>query len=76
LVAAHKKTNDFYIGSASTDKIYARFYRHLINLTGSKIVKLAVHKYGIDNFAFIVLEIFTEKTTVENNKNLLDVEDF
>lgn len=25
---------------------------------------------------FIVLETFTEKTTVENNKNLLDVEDF
>jgi len=72
----NKTTNDFYVGSASTDKIYTRFYRHLINLTGSKIVKLAVNKYGIDNFAFIVLETFTEKTTVENNKKLLDVEDF
>lgn len=72
----NKTTNDFYVGSGSTDKIYTRFYRHLINLTGSKIVKLAVNKYGIDNFAFIVLETFTEKTTVENNKKLLDVEDF
>lgn len=72
----NKITLDFYVGSASTDKLYTRFYRHLINLTGSKIVKLAVNKYGIDNFVFIVLETFTEKTTVENNKNLLDVEDF
>jgi group I intron endonuclease len=72
----NKTTKDFYIGSGSTDKLYTKFYRHLINLTGSKIVKLAVNKYGIDNFAFIVLETFTEKTTVENNKNLLDVEDF
>nr|QJQ35121.1 GIY-YIG endonuclease [Fusarium musae] len=72
----NKITNDFYVGSASTDKLFTRFYRHLINLTGSKIVKLAVNKYGIDNFVFIVLETFTEKTTVENNKNLIDVEDF
>ncbi len=72
----NKITKDFYIGSASTDKLYTRFYRHLINLTGSKIVKLAVNKYGVDNFVFIVLETFTENTTVENNKNLLDVEDF
>lgn len=72
----NKITKDFYVGSASTDKLFTRFYRHLINLTGSKIVKLAVNKYGIDNFVFIVLETFTEKTTVENNKNLIDVEDF
>lgn len=72
----NKITKDFYVGSASTGKLFTRLYRHLINLTGSKIVKLAVNKYGIDNFAFIVLETFTEKTTVENNKELLDVEDF
>ncbi|RYE15303.1 MAG: hypothetical protein EOP34_03725, partial [Rickettsiales bacterium] len=72
----NKITKDFYVGSASTDKLYARFYKHLINRTGSKIVKLAVNKYGVDNFMFIVLETFTEKTTAENNKNLLDVEDF
>ena len=54
----NKTTLDYYIGSASTDKFYTRFYRHLINLSGSKIVKLAVKKYGIDNFAFLVLELF------------------
>ena len=72
----NKTTLDYYIGSASTDKFYTRFYRHLINLTGSKIVKLAVKKYGIDNFAFLVLELFPEKVNVENNKKLLDLEDF
>ena len=72
----NKKTLDFYIGSASTNNVYTRFYRHLINLTGSKIVKLAVRKYGLDDFSFIVLETISEITTVKNNKNLLDLEDF
>lgn len=72
----NKSNLDYYIGSASTGKFYTRFYRHLINLTGSKIVKLAVKKYGIDNFAFLVLELFPEKVNVENNKKLLDLEDF
>jgi hypothetical protein len=33
----NKITLDYYIGSASTDKLYTRFSRHLINFTGSKI---------------------------------------
>lgn len=69
-------TNDFYVGSASTNRFFIRFSNHLINLTGSKIVKLAVRKYGIENFCFMVLEVFPEKITVENNKKLLDIEDF
>ena len=69
-------TGDYYIGSASTDKFYYRFYRHLINFTGSKIVKLAVKKYKIENFAFLILELFPEKVNKENNKKLLDLEDF
>lgn len=69
-------TGDFYVGSASTNKFYTRFYRHLINLTGNKILKLAVRKYGIKNFSFMILELFPEKVTVENNKKLLDLEDF
>lgn len=72
----NKITLDYYIGSASTDKFYTRFYRHLINLTGSKIVKLAVKKYDLNKFAFIILELFPEKVNVENNKKLLDLEDF
>ena len=72
----NKINKDYYIGSASTGKFYSRFYSHLLNLTGSKTVKLAVRKYGIDNFAFLVLELYPDIVTVENNKKLLDLEDF
>ena len=33
----NKKTKDFYIGSASTNRFFIRFKNHLIHLTGSKI---------------------------------------
>jgi group I intron endonuclease len=67
---------DFYVGSASTGKFYSRFSNHLFNFHGSKIVKLAVQKYNISQFAFLILEIFPEVVTKENNKKLLDLEDF
>ena len=72
----NKETSDYYIGSASTGKIYARFVNHLFNFNGSKIVKLAVKKYGISSFAFMVLELYPEIINKENNKKLLDLEDF
>nr|YP_010845487.1 hypothetical protein QQP14_mgp06 [Aspergillus affinis]UPW99839.1 hypothetical protein [Aspergillus affinis] len=72
----NKITLDYYIGSAATGKLYSRFHKHLISLVGSKIVKNAVRKYGIDNFGFIVLELFPEQVNKENNKMLLDIEDF
>jgi group I intron endonuclease len=65
-----------YVGSASTGKFNSRFRRHLFNFQGSKIVKAAVKKYKIDNFAFIILDIFTEIVNKENNKQLLDMEDY
>lgn len=72
----NKVTLDYYIGSASTGKFNARFTNHLFNLNGSKVVKNAVKKYGISSFAFIVLELFPEVVNKENNKRLLDLEDF
>lgn len=72
----NKVTLDFYVGSASTNKFYARFSNHLFNFNGSKIVKAAVKKYKISEFAFIILELFPEIVTKENNKKLLDLEDF
>jgi group I intron endonuclease len=72
----NKMNLDFYVGSASTNKFYARFSNHLFNLNGSKIVKLAVKKYHISQFAFLILEIFPEVVSKENNKKLLDLEDF
>lgn len=37
---------------------------------------MATTKYGLNNFAFIVVELYPEKINVENNKKLLDLEDF
>ena len=72
----NKVTLDYYIGSASTDRLYSRFCNHLLYFRGSKIVKLAVTKYKLASFAFLVLELFPEVVTKENNKKLIDREDF
>jgi group I intron endonuclease len=69
-------TGDFYIGSASTNRFYARFSNHLLYFKGSKVLKHAVKKYNLSNFAFLVLELFPEVVNKENNKKLLDLEDF
>ncbi len=71
----NKKTHDYYIGSASTNRFYARFSNHLIYFRGSKLVKNAVKKYGLENFAFLVLDLYPNVVTKENNKELLDLED-
>ena len=72
----NKFTLDYYIGSGSTGKLYARFVNHLFNFNGSKVVKNAVKKYNISSFAFMILELFPEIINKENNKKLLDLEDF
>jgi len=72
----NKVTLDYYIGSAATDRFYARFSNHLLYFRGSKIVKLAVRKYKLSQFSFIILELFPEVVNKENNKKLLDLEDF
>lgn len=72
----NKITGDYYVGSASTNRFYARFSNHLLYFRGSKVLKYAVKKYGISNFAFIILQLFPEVVNKENNKKLLDMEDF
>lgn len=72
----NKFTGDYYIGSASTGKFHSRFQNHLFNLNGSKVVKNAVKKYKIHEFAFLILELFPDIITKTNNKELLDLEDF
>ena len=71
----NKTTKDYYIGSAATNRFYSRFSNHLIYFRGSKIVKLAVKKYGLSNFAFIILDLYPNIVTKENNKELLNLED-
>jgi group I intron endonuclease len=68
------KTGDFYIGSAITNKFYSRFYKHLIKGIGSKYVNNSVKKYGLENFAFVILEFFPEEVTSKNNKDLMSLE--
>ena len=72
----NKVTLDYYIGSALTGKFYARFSNHLFNFNGSKVVKNAVKKHRISSFAFIVLELYPQIVNKENNKKLLNLEDF
>jgi group I intron endonuclease len=72
----NKVTLDYYIGSASTNRIHKRFASHLVNFSGSKVLKNAVRKYKISEFAFLVLEIFPEVVNQENNRKLLNLEDF
>jgi len=49
----------------------------MINLIAmSKILKNAVRKYKIENFAFLIIELFPEIVNKENNKDLIDREDF
>lgn len=72
----NKETLSYYIGSASTGRINSRFTSHLIYFNGSKVVKNSVKKYGLHNFVFIILELFPEIVNQENNKELLNLEDF
>lgn len=71
----NKITTDYYIGSASTNRFYARFSNHVIYFRGRKIVKSAEKKYELKNFAFIILDLYPNIVTTENNKELLDLED-
>jgi hypothetical protein len=71
----NKITKDYYIGSAVTNRLYIKFSNHLIYYRGSRILKSAVKKYKLGNFAFIVLELYPDIVTKKNNKELIDLED-
>jgi hypothetical protein len=71
----NKITGDYYIGSAVTNRFYVRFSNHLIYFRGSRIIKSAVKKYNLKNFAFLILELYPNVVTKENNKELIDLED-
>lgn len=68
-------TENYYIGSASTNRFMSRFTKHLISLIGSKVVKNSVLKYGLSNFAFIIVEYYPDPINRDNNKLLLQLED-
>lgn len=72
----NKESLNYYIGSASTGRFNSRFTNHLLYFNGSKVLKNSVKKYGLHNFAFIILELYPEIVNQENNKQLLNLEDF
>jgi hypothetical protein len=67
-------TGDFYIGSAISNRLYYRFYRHLIKGLGSKPVSNSVNKHGLENFVFVILEYFPVEVTKKNNPDLMALE--
>lgn len=71
----NKLTLDYYIVSATTNKIYSIYYKHLISFDGSKVVKYAIKKYKLESFAFLI-ELLPEDVNKEKNKKLLVLEYF
>lgn len=70
-------TGDMYVGSAITGRMPIRFHKHLYGMNGSKLVAVAVAKYGLANFAFVVVETLPNiVTTQQDNKSLLAMEDY
>lgn len=67
---------DIYVGSGINGRMHIRFHKHLYGLNGSYLVSLAVKKYGLDNFAFIIIETIEDfdATSQLDNQNLLDLE--
>ena len=69
-------TGDFYIGSAVTNKFYSRFYKHLIRGLGNKNIALDISKYGMESFAFTIMEYYPEEVTKKNNPDLMALETY
>lgn len=68
---------NLYVGSASKGYLYDRYRAHIhkAKKQGSKIVNYAVDRYGIDNFAFVVLEhVHNEKSIIlEKEQYYIDI---
>lgn len=62
-----------YVGSGTVGRIPMRLHKHLFSGKGSQLVWNAVKKYGLDNFAFLILEKINNFTS-KDNKNLIDLE--
>lgn len=73
-IIINKITRNYYVGSASTNRLYTRFCNHLLNYHGSKLIKKSVIKYGLNNFIFAILQYYPYEVTKLNNKELLALE--
>lgn len=66
-------TGEMYVGSAVPNQMHMRFHKHLFAGFGNKPLWNAIQKYGLINFAFLVVEEFIDFTKDKNQK-LLDLE--
>lgn len=65
----NKINGNCYIGSATSNRINVRFRNHCIHHTGgNKPLTRAIHKYGLNNFSFHILEYFPGFVQKENFK--------
>lgn len=63
---------NIYVGSASIKCMYRRYTGHLLKGQGGSIlVKRAVEKYGLENFAFVVIETTNQ---IKNKQEILKIE--
>ena len=69
-IIINKISRNYYIGS-SINKLYTRFSRHLLNFNGSKILKNAVKKDGLNNFIYAIIEFTPDN---DNQNNLYELE--
>jgi hypothetical protein len=69
-------TDNFYIGSAVSNRFYSRFYKHLLRGLGNKNIAIDLDKYGIKSFAFVILEYYPEEITKKNNPDLMALETY
>jgi group I intron endonuclease len=65
-----------YIGSAIKGRMPNRLHKHLYALCGNKPVAAAVNKYGLENFAFVVVDLLPTVVELKSNKDLLTMEDY
>lgn len=66
-------TGEKYVGSAVLGRMHIRFHKHLYGGSGSQPLWNAVQKYGLENFAFLVIDQIPEFTS-NDNQQLLDLE--
>lgn len=67
---------NMYVGSAILQRMYNRFHKHLYSGSGSTRIWAAVKKYGLSNFAFVVVDSVPTILNAEDNAQLLQREDF
>ena len=65
-IIINKLSRNYYIGSASINKIYTRFTNHMLNFHGNKLVKRAILKDGLNNFIFGILEYYPKYKEIDN----------